>query len=118
MCGQIDKAIEISEKALKIYKETDERTFGAWSLYTAAKIQSENNQEQQAVHTFHQAKILAETLKMRPLQAHCHLETGKLYLRLKNEDSRNEIISAADLYRSLDMKFWLPEAEDLLRKLA
>ena len=118
LCGQIDKAIETSEKALKIYRETAERTFGAWTLYTAAKIQSDNHQEQQAVHTLHQANILAETLKMKPLLTHCYFELGRLSLDKKSEDARSSIFKAIDLYRSLGMKLWLPEAEDLLRKIA
>ena len=61
---------------------------------------------------------LAQTLKMKPLLAHCYFELGNYPLKLKSEDAHRAILKAIDLYRSLGMKFWLPEAEDLLRKIA
>ena len=116
--GEIDKAVEAVEKALQIFHQNGERGFGAWTLYTAAKIQSERNQKQtaQAIQTLHKAMDLAQTLKMKPLLAHCYFELGKLSLKLKSEDAHRAILKAIDLYRSLGMKFWLPEAEDLLRQ--
>ena len=86
-----------------------------------AKIQSENDsgQVEQATHTFRQAVNLAEELKMRPLLAHCCLELGQFYKRRgENENARSELIKAIDLFRSLGMRFWQPEAEALLGELS
>jgi len=81
--GKNREAIEAAEKALSIFRQTKERCFGAWALYTMAKIQSENDSEQieQATHTFSQTKELADGLKMRPLLAHCCRGLGKIYTR-------------------------------------
>ena len=52
---------------------------------------------------------------MRPLQAHCHLGLGTLYARVgQREQARAELSTAMALYRSMDMTFWLPQAEATL----
>ena len=52
---------------------------------------------------------------MRPLQAHCHLGLGKLYVAIeRREEARIELASAIELYRAMQMTFWLPQAEATL----
>ena len=52
---------------------------------------------------------------MRPLQAHCHLGLGALYARTGQRQQAHVALSAAiDLYRAMDMTFWLPQAEAAL----
>jgi hypothetical protein len=52
---------------------------------------------------------------MRPLQAHCHLGLGTLYVKTGlPEQAHTELAAAIDLYRAMDMTFWLPQAETLL----
>ena len=52
---------------------------------------------------------------MRPLQAHCHLGLGTLYSQTGQvERSRAQLTAAIDLYRAMDMTFWLPQAEAAL----
>ena len=112
--GNIKKAIEAAQKALEISRQTEERYFGAWALYVMGKIQSESGSEQveQATYTYRRAIDLAEELRMRPLLAHCHLDLGKFYIKSRRiKEARTELMNAIDLYRSLDVRFWLPEAE-------
>ncbi len=119
--GQIERAIERSKEALAIFRRTDERGFGAWVLYAMAKIQASQGTEQmeQAIHSYRQAIDQATELGMRPLLAHCHLGLGQLYLRSgRIEEARTEIEAAVDLYRSMDMSFWLPQAETALAEIA
>jgi hypothetical protein len=53
---------------------------------------------------------------MRPLQAHCQLGLGKLYAKAGRRTEAHAVLSAAvELYRAMDMAFWLPEAEMALR---
>ena len=62
-----------------------------------------------------QALALAEELGMRPLQAHCHRGLGMLYAATGQRDqARTELSTAIDLYRAMDMTFWLPETEAAL----
>ena len=52
---------------------------------------------------------------MRPLQAHCHRGLGTLYARIgQREHTRTELATAIDLYRAMDMTFWLSQAEAAL----
>jgi hypothetical protein len=66
----------------------------------------------QAEAHYQLAMALAEALGMRPLVAHCHLGLGKLYLKVGwPEQAQSELSIAVDLYRSMEMTFWLPQAE-------
>jgi hypothetical protein len=52
---------------------------------------------------------------MRPLQAHGHRGLGTLYAKLgQQEPARRELSTAIEMYRTMDMTFWLPEAEAAL----
>jgi tetratricopeptide (TPR) repeat protein len=58
---------------------------------------------------------LADELGMRPLQAHCHHGLGTLYIKTgQREQARPELDAAIDLYRAMEMTFWLPQAEAAL----
>jgi hypothetical protein len=55
---------------------------------------------------------------MRPLQAHCHLGLGTLFATAgQAEQARAELSTAIDLYRTMDMTFWLPQAEAALAQI-
>jgi hypothetical protein len=52
---------------------------------------------------------------MRPLQAHCHRGLGTLYRQTRQaEQARAELTTAIDMYRDMEMTFWLPETEAAL----
>ncbi len=69
----------------------------------------------QATAHYRQALTLAEDFGMRPLQAHCHLGLGTLYARTgQRQQAQAELSAAIDLYRAMDMTFWLPQAEAVL----
>ena len=55
---------------------------------------------------------------MRPLVAHCHLGLGNLYLKSgRRDEARAELSAAIELYRAMEMTFWLPEAERALAEV-
>ena len=56
---------------------------------------------------------------MRPLIAHCHLGLGKLYWRTGTRDqARENLATATTMYREMDMKYWLDQAELAMTELA
>jgi hypothetical protein len=58
------------------------------------------------------ALALAAELEMRPLVAHCHLGLGKLYRRAcKRQEAHEHLTTATTMYRQMDMRFWLEQAE-------
>jgi tetratricopeptide (TPR) repeat protein len=61
---------------------------------------------------YRQALALAEPRGMRPLVAHCHLGLGKLYRRTdEREQAQEHLTTAVSMYREMDMRFWLEQAE-------
>jgi tetratricopeptide (TPR) repeat protein len=67
--------------------------------------------DQAATH-YRQALSLAEALGMRPLQAHCHRGLGTLHAQIgQAEQARAALSTAIDLYRTMDMAFWVPQTE-------
>jgi tetratricopeptide (TPR) repeat protein len=69
---------------------------------------------QAEVH-YHQALALAEELGMRPLLAHCHLGLGMLYAKTgQRQQARAALATAIEMYRGMEMTFWLPQAEAAL----
>ena len=72
----------------------------------------------QAEAHYQQALALAKELGMRPLMAHCHLGLGRLYYQTgRGAQARAALTTAIDLYRAMDMTFWLPEAEAALAQV-
>jgi hypothetical protein len=56
---------------------------------------------------------------MRPLRAHCHLGLGELYAQIDQSDkAQKELSTAIDLYRLMEMRAGLREAEIALAKIA
>ena len=52
---------------------------------------------------------------MRPLQAHCRKGLGALYGRTgREEKGRSELTAATDMYRDMEMTFWLEKAAEVM----
>jgi tetratricopeptide (TPR) repeat protein len=114
MAGRLDEAHTLAEHALAFTREHQQRGGEAYALRLLGEIAAHrappNVDEAAAQHR--RALALAEELGMRPLQAHCHLGLGKLYCDIdRGEQARAELSTAIDLYRTMDMTFWLPQAE-------
>jgi hypothetical protein len=72
----------------------------------------------QAEAHYQQALALAEELGMRPLQAHCHRGLGTLYAATgQQEQARTELSTAIEMYRVMEMTFWLPQTEAALAQV-
>jgi hypothetical protein len=55
---------------------------------------------------------------MRPLQAHCQRGLGTLYATTgQREQARAELATAVEMYRGMEMTFWLPETEAALAQV-
>ena len=55
---------------------------------------------------------------MRPLVAHCHFGLGRLFRRAgKPKDAQEQLATATTMYRDMDMRFWLEQAEVELKEL-
>ncbi len=64
-------------------------------------------------------RFLATDLGMRPLVAHCYLGLGKLYGRTgKRQEAQEYLTTATTMYREMDTRFWLEQAEREMKELA
>src|SRR5262249_6989542 len=76
--GSLEEAHTCAERALALAREHQERGNQAYALRFLGDIAAHCDLPEsiRAESHYHQALALAETLGMRPLQAHCHLGLG------------------------------------------
>jgi class 3 adenylate cyclase/tetratricopeptide (TPR) repeat protein len=115
--GHAEDARALAGRALDLSREHKERGWEAYALRLLGEIaaQREPLEVGQTEDYYRQATILAEELGMRPLVAHCHLDLGTLHAKLGQlQQAHLELAAAVQLYRGMDMVFWLPQAEAAL----
>jgi tetratricopeptide (TPR) repeat protein len=121
LAGNLAQASACAEQALMLSRTRKARGHEAWSLRLLGAIALHGNPPNVALAETHyrHALALADKLGMRPMQAHCHHGLGTLYSqRGWVEQARTELSAAIALYRTMDMTFWLPQAEAALLQLA
>jgi class 3 adenylate cyclase/tetratricopeptide (TPR) repeat protein len=120
LAGRLEDAIPCARCALALARTHKERGHEAYALRLLGEIaaQCEPLEVEQVEASYQQALALAEALGMRPLQAHCHRGLGTLYAKIGHrEQAHAELSAAIDLYRTMEMPFWLPQAEAALAEV-
>ena len=121
LAGRLEEARQRAAQAVDLARQYQQRGTQAWALWLLGEStarQASPEGEPAAGH-YRQALALAEELGMRPLQAHCHRGLGTLYAKIgQREQARTALSTAIDLYRAMEMTFWLPRAEAELAKVA
>jgi class 3 adenylate cyclase/tetratricopeptide (TPR) repeat protein len=120
LAGRLEEAHTLAERALAHARAHQERGHQAYALRLLGEIAARRDPPhvEDAETYYRQALTLAEELGMRPLVAHCHHGLGTLYAKLgQREQAHTELYAAIELYRTMDMTFWLPQAEALLIQL-
>ena len=110
----------LAERALPLARAHQERGNQAYALRLLGEIAARREPPivEQAETYYRQALTLAESLGMRPLQAHCHRGLGTLYATIgQQEQARAELSAAIVLYRAMDMTLWLSETEATLAQV-
>jgi class 3 adenylate cyclase/DNA-binding winged helix-turn-helix (wHTH) protein/tetratricopeptide (TPR) repeat protein len=119
--GRLAAADIQAQRALEFSRAHQERSHAAYALRLRGEIQAHHTPPEVESATIHysQALGLAEELGMRPLQAHCYLGLGTLYLKVgQREHARAALSTAITLYRAMAMLFWLPLAEAALAQVS
>jgi tetratricopeptide (TPR) repeat protein len=120
LVGRGEEAWQHARRALDLARQQKDRGDEAHALHQLGTVQANADPPdatQAEVH-YRQAMALAEELGMRPLQAHCHRGLGTLYAATgQREQARVALATAIEMYRAMDMTFWLPEAEAALAQV-
>jgi tetratricopeptide (TPR) repeat protein len=117
LAGRGDEAWQHARQALALARQQKARGDEALALHQLGVVHAHADPPaaEQAETHYQQALALAEALGMRPLVAHCYRGLGTLYAAIgQQERARAELAAAIDLYRAMDMTFWLPQAEAAL----
>jgi class 3 adenylate cyclase/tetratricopeptide (TPR) repeat protein len=112
--GRPDDALRTAEHAVQMGRDHQERGFEgmAWRELGDALAAGDRPDIARAEACYRHALMIADDLGMRPLQAHTHLSLGRLYRRAgRPHEARAELNVALDLYLSMEMRHWVPEAE-------
>jgi tetratricopeptide (TPR) repeat protein len=117
---RLDDALEWAQQAVSLAQRHQERGHEAWSLRLLDEIAS--RRDPPALGTaegyYREALALAGQLGMRPLAAHCHFDLGRLSRKADQHDqARQHLTTAVTMYREMDMRFWLDQAEAEMREL-
>jgi tetratricopeptide (TPR) repeat protein len=116
--GRIDEAASHAREALALTRRLGARGIEAHALCLAGDVASTGGAED-AEGFYREALALAGQLGMRPLAAHCHLGLGRLSRRTdKREQARDHLTTATAMYREMDMRYWLEQAEAALAELS
>ena len=117
LAGPLEEAHAFTERTLALSRERQERGHQAYALRLLGDIAARRAPPEvaQAEAFYYQALTLADELGMRPLQGHCHRSLGTLYAKINQaERARTALANAIDVYRSMEMTFWLPQTEGTL----
>jgi class 3 adenylate cyclase/tetratricopeptide (TPR) repeat protein len=117
LAGRRNEAMDLAVRALDLARAHQERGHEAWSLRLLGDIHTQQDPPAvEPAETFYrQAVALAEELRMAPLLAHSLLGLGVLYVRSgRPQQARADLSTAVDLFRTMEMRRWLLQAEAVL----
>jgi tetratricopeptide (TPR) repeat protein len=112
LAGRLEDALEAAGRALTLARERGQRGYEAWALRLLGEVTARRDPPEHAAGHYRDALALAEELGVRPLVAHCLLGLGKLSRRTgKRQEAQEHLAAATTMYREMDMRFWLEQAE-------
>ena len=119
LAGDVEAAGGFAAEALVLSRQRRERGFEAWALRLVGEIALHDYtaDAESGAEAYVAAIALAGELGLRPLVAHCHLGLGKLHRRTgKRDPAREHLTTATTMYREMDMRFYLEQAEAAMRQ--
>jgi tetratricopeptide (TPR) repeat protein len=118
--GRLSEARHTAERELQLTRAVGQRYGEGEALRILGEVHARANPAKtgQAEASYREALGIAEQIGTRPLVAHCHLGLGKLYRRTgQREQAYEHFTTATTMYREMDMRFWLEQAEAEMRAL-
>ena len=112
--GRIEDAAQVGSQSLDLARKHKQRGHEVYALRLLGDVAARRDPaDLQAADAHYRSAIgLARELGMRPLAAHCHLGLARLYRRTgQQQESQEHLVVATTMYREMDMRFWLEQAE-------
>jgi tetratricopeptide (TPR) repeat protein len=120
LVGRVEEASALAEHLYELSRTHTGRGYQAhaYRLLGDIAIRREPPDVDQVTAYYCQGLAVAEELRMRPLQAHCHRGLGTVYATTgQRAQAHTELGIAIALYRAMDMTFWLPQTEAALAQV-
>jgi tetratricopeptide (TPR) repeat protein len=120
LTGCSEEAWQHARQALDLARRQKDRGGEALALHQLGVVYAHADplDAAQAEAHYQRALALADELSMRPLQAHCHRSLGMLYATVDQQAQAHAALTTAiELYRAMNMTFWLPQAETALAQV-
>ncbi len=118
--GRFEEAIRLAQQFFQRSHDRKERGYEAWALRLLGEIGSHRDppEVEKAEDYYRRALALAAELGMRPLVAQIHLELGSLHRRTGERAKAGEHLTiASELFREMEMRFWLERSGAELKAL-
>ncbi|MFQ5946510.1 MAG: AAA family ATPase [Anaerolineae bacterium] len=120
LAGRRDNALQLAGWALNLSRQLKERGNQAWALRLHGEISLDPGAPDfdRAEASYREALALADELGMCPLAARCRLGLGGLDRRTgRRQQALEQLSTATSMFREMDMRFWLEQAEAELKAL-
>jgi tetratricopeptide (TPR) repeat protein len=120
LAGRTAEAWSLGRRALELAKTHSERGNEAAAFRLLGEVAAQEGPPQPGVaeRHFRDGLALAQACAARPLVAACHLGLGRLFQGTGARPSAAEHLGrAVDLYREMEMPFWLAKAEAAFREV-
>jgi len=117
LTGHVDEAWQHADRALALARQHGERWNEALALCQLGLVHAYADPPAaiRSEALYRKALALANELGMRPLVAHCHHGLGRLYSQMGQvAQARSALTTAIEMYRAMDMTFYLTQAEAAL----
>ena len=111
--GRSNDAAEVARRGIEGARARQERGDEAWNLRALAEgLCADACDVTGAEGRYREALALAGELGMRPLAARCHAGLANLCRRTgRHAQAREHLTTATTMFREMDMRYWLNEAE-------
>src|SRR5262245_5454347 len=120
LAERAEEALNAARRGLDVARTHQQRAIEAAALRVLGDVLSGQAPPaaSDAEDAYRDAIGLTDELGLRPETAHCHLGLGTLYRRTgKREQAQEHLTTATTLYREMDMRFWLEQAEAETKEL-
>jgi tetratricopeptide (TPR) repeat protein len=115
LLGRLDEAHDLADRVVETSRQHPGFAAHAQQLLGDIATQPDRSDAEGGEACYRKALALAESHGMLPLAARCHLGLGELYRKSSaHEKAKTELTTAAGLFRSMEMTFWLERAEKAL----